>query len=146
TMPQFLEQERQHGSLWRASRRELADSNEESGARYSKFVTPRNGMGTLISANVAKLTPDCCRTNTRIESILTEANGKWSLRLNTGQVESFDAVVVATPAHHAASALVDTNRKLADLLQGIEYAGAVVVCFGFRSSQLPEPINSFGFV
>src|SRR5690606_10339382 len=74
TMPKFIEQERKYGSLWRASRREKA-GEKVSGARYGMFVTPREGMGRLISALAAKLPGGSCRTGTAVERLSLESDG-----------------------------------------------------------------------
>lgn len=147
TMPKFIEQEQKYGSLWRASRREPLDaSRSESGARYGMFVTPREGMGSLIAAIVAKLPADSIRTSASVERVSQTSDGKWEVHIKGSQVERFDAVLIATPAHRAADALVGANAQLAELLRGIEYAGASVISLGFRSNQLPRPLDSFGFV
>ena len=66
TMPRFVEMERQHGSL--AAAMLSAGSRGEgdaasSGARYSLFVAPRDGMQSLVEALVAKLPESTLRTN-----------------------------------------------------------------------------------
>ena len=49
TLPRFLEMERQHGGLIRAGASAAAtDDADGSGARYSLFVTPRDGMQSLV--------------------------------------------------------------------------------------------------
>lgn len=147
TMPQFLEQERRFGSLWRASRREpTSAAAAESGARYSMFVAPRNGMGSLIAALVARLPAGSCQMNSSVEQATRTPNGEWELRLRSGEVHRFDAVIFATPATLTAEALLGFDARLAALLRGIEYAGASVVSLGFRNDQVSRPLDAFGFV
>ncbi len=68
TLPRFVEMERRYGSLTRGARgqgsgvRENSPGREarvgatgESGARYSMFVTPRDGLSSLVSAVAARL-------------------------------------------------------------------------------------------
>ncbi|MEX2169527.1 MAG: protoporphyrinogen oxidase [Pirellulales bacterium] len=147
TMPQFIEQEQKHGSLWRASRRVRTDeSATESGARYSKFVAPRGGMGSLISALAAKLPAGSCRVNSPVERVTRTSGGEWELQLRGGEVHHFDGVIFASPAPHVAEAVQGVDARLAEQLSDIEYAGASVVCLGFRADQISRPVDAFGFV
>ena len=97
TMPQFLEMERTHGSLLRAtlcprrtghfSDQSTAppphpDADQASGPRYALFTAPRNGMTSLINAIAAShRLAAAIRLNTPITSISRECN-EW--RLNCG--------------------------------------------------------------
>ncbi len=58
TLPRFRDMERQHGSLiraMRAQRKHRRNAPSESGARYSMFVTLRDGLGSLVDALAARL-------------------------------------------------------------------------------------------
>ncbi len=115
TMPQFLEYERQHGSLLRATLRmpwsstnrsrrtghfsdqstpdrspatSSPDTNPDrdptqnaSGARYSLFAAPRNGMTSLVNALAARLPPGTIHLNTPVTSITSESDNRWRLNL-----------------------------------------------------------------
>ena len=85
TMPQFLEMERQFGSVIRGVRRTATQQTGErtaSGARYSLFVTPRDGMSSLVDALAARFPPGCVRLNTSVQQIRRRAE-KWDLETNT---------------------------------------------------------------
>jgi len=62
TIPSFLEMEEKHGSIIKAMllerRAKNRGQNKESGARYSIFVSFKEGMQTLVDALVARLTKD----------------------------------------------------------------------------------------
>ena len=113
TMPQFLEYERQHGSLLRATLRmpwsstnrslrtghfsdqltpdqspatsspntnpEHDPTHDASGARYSLFAAPRNGMTSLVNALAARLPPGTIHLNTPVTSITRESDNRWKL-------------------------------------------------------------------
>lgn len=58
TLPRFRDMEREHGSLIRAMRRQMKSrhrSSGESGARYSMFVTLKEGLSSLVDAMVSRL-------------------------------------------------------------------------------------------
>ncbi|MCG8583753.1 MAG: protoporphyrinogen oxidase, partial [Pirellulales bacterium] len=54
TMPRFVDMEREHGSLTRGIKKSSQKkAAEHSGARYSMFVAPRDGMSSLVDALAA---------------------------------------------------------------------------------------------
>jgi oxygen-dependent protoporphyrinogen oxidase len=158
TLPQFVEQEREHGSLlraaWRLSRsRGSKPEPSESGARYGLFVAPRGGMQQLIDAVAARLPRDRVRLSLTVGAVerctadSPAETARWRVVDESGtQRGEFDAVILATPAYRAAKIVRAVDRTLADELGSIEYAGASVVCLGLRSEQVTKPIDGFGFV
>ena len=75
TLPRFREMERQYGSLIRAMRRQMKDrpkGKSESGARYSMFVTLRDGLSSLVDALTARLPQGSIRLNMPAERICAE--------------------------------------------------------------------------
>lgn len=149
TMPRFLDMERDHGSLIRgmmAGRRKQKTKTEtRGGARYSQFMSLRGGMSQLINALSEDLESGSVRLNSRV-SELTRRGNAWTIREDDGHVTEADAVVVASPANHAATMLREVDPKMARRLNNIEYASCAVVSLAFRRDQIKTPINSFGFV
>lgn len=143
TMRQFVERERQHGSLWRARRAEA--SGGDSGARYSAFVAPRQGMTQLVEAVAASLPPSSVRLGTTVETVRRQGHD-WHLDHCDGQTTRTAAVIVATPAAAAGRLLAGVDAELARKLRSIEQAGASIVVLGVRSSQVKLAIRGFGFV
>lgn len=148
TLPRFLEQEAEHGSLWRAAQRGPGGdaSNTESGARYGLFVAPRLGMQQLVDAVAARLPSDRLSMGSPVAGAIRQENG-WRLAGADDQpLGEHDALIVATPAYAAARLLRDAEPSLAERLDAIEYAGASIVCLGVRTEQVARPIDGFGFV
>ena len=148
-LPKFYEQEQQHGSLIRASRMarggEVAAQREASGARYSLFMAPRDGMGRIVAALAERLPAGSVRYNSRISKL--ERNGEgWQITIGEAAPESFDAVIVAVGAPHAARLLATADAELAGDLGKIEYAGATIAVGGYKLDQIANPLNAFGFV
>ena len=71
TLPRFREMERQHGSLIRAMQRQKKlqpKGGAESGARYSMFVTLRDGLTSIVDAIAKRLPEDSVRLNSRVDA------------------------------------------------------------------------------
>src|SRR5262249_17413044 len=86
TLPRFLEMERRWGSLTRAARQPLDTPGEEadasaSGVRYGLFMTPREGLSSLVEAVAARLPEGAVRTSAPVESIRHDSSGEWTVRL-----------------------------------------------------------------
>lgn len=148
-MPRFLDMERDHGSLIRgmmAGHRKQKDKTEtRGGARYSQFMSLRGGMSQLIGALGDAFPAGSVRFNSRVSELKRDRNG-WMIRADDGQITEADAVVIASPANHAATMLREVDAKMARRLGNIEYASCAVVSLAFRREQIKTPINSFGFV
>ena len=155
TMPQFLEMERKQGGLLRATFRQAwrgssqtkkTEDNAAHGARYGLFVTPREGLASLIDALAARLPAGCVQLNTSVESVAPTSDRRWQVAIAGLPAETFDAVVIALPAPVAARLTSGFDAELAQSLGSIEYAGAIVALVGCRRDQLTHPLYGFGFV
>jgi oxygen-dependent protoporphyrinogen oxidase len=145
TFPQFIEFEREYGSVIRALRsraRKAAqpEMSKAAGPRYGMFVTLKRGMGSMIDALVKALPDGALRLNTRVNDLTVQADG-----VRVGG-ERFDGAVLALPAHASASLLRDTDAELATALAAIEYAGAAVVNFIFKREQIAHAMDGIGAV
>lgn len=147
TMPRFLDLERRERSLilalWRAARR--APQAGTSGARWSLFVTFRDGMEELITALAGRL-PAAAAVPKQRASALERAGAGW--RVSTAEGARFDAdrVIIATESHAAARLVRYVDPTLATLLGEIPYASAATVSLGYRRADVPHPLDGFGFV
>ncbi|TWU39054.1 Protoporphyrinogen oxidase [Novipirellula aureliae] len=150
TMPRFLEMERKHGSLISAmlKARKGKPAEKSSGARYGQFATLRGGMSRLIEAIRGRLPVDTIQTERPVESVQQNAGGQWVLEVGGQQAstETFDAVIIAAPARHAAKMLSLVDAKVAEELSRIEYASCAVLSMGYRRDQIQHPLDAFGFV
>ena len=162
TMPRFRDMERTHRSLILAMRSQMlqkrrADrmtgqkNDQESGARYSMFVTLRSGLSRLCETLAAHLPPDALRLDCEIVSLAKErpsesGRTQWSLRNSRGETESFDHVIAALPAHAAARLLRDPLPEIGERLGRIEHQGTAIVTLAFRPEQIRQSIRGMGFV
>ncbi len=150
TLPRFIEMERSHRSLIRAALRQRwkgdAGNSQASGARYSLFVTPRDGLSSMVAAISKRLPAGAVRLNAPVSQIerLTASAG-WRVSA-AGESMEFDAVVVAASARVAARLLQEIDASLAADLGAIPYASTAVVSLAYSRRQIVHPLDGFGFV
>ncbi len=157
-MPRFVKMEQEYGSLIRGARRGAAKATKankrESAARYSMFTTPREGMSSLVDALADRLPDGSVRLDaavkqiTQREQIVQHEAGKWSIAIAGDEPRTIEAdgVIVATPAHRAATLLGRLDRELAAELEQIFCASCAIVSLGYSRSQIGHPLDGFGFV
>ena len=147
TMPRFSELERRERSiilgLWRAGRK--APMTGTSGARWSLFVTFANGMEELVSALASRLPPGAVRVKHRVDGIERHGRG-WRLGGGLGPPVEADRVIVAAESYTASRLLRYADPALATLLGEIPYASSATVTLGYRRTDVPGPLDAFGFV
>jgi protoporphyrinogen/coproporphyrinogen III oxidase len=179
TMPRFRDMERDHGSLIRAMRSEMRKRKRqakktkktdqynsgaspsgtplkesgshkgEGGARYSLFVTLREGLSKLVETLTDRLPNDCAQTNRAAKSlkrIKTDDRYIWEATAEDGTVEQFDAVILATPSGTAATLLRDIDQKSSDMVAAIEHTGTAIATVAFNREQVGHPLDGAGFV
>jgi protoporphyrinogen/coproporphyrinogen III oxidase len=149
TMPRFLQMEREHRSviaaMWRASRNRPQEAKSASGARWSLFVSLRNGMQTLVDTLTARLSLGQIRQHCAVSHI-EHKNGQWQVASTDESTFSADGVILATPTFQTAPIVRTLDPQLAEYLATIRYSSAATVNLAFRREQIPHPLNGFGFV
>jgi oxygen-dependent protoporphyrinogen oxidase len=148
-MPRFLQMEREHRSviaaLWKASRSRPQEAKSTSGARWSLFVSLRNGMQTLVDTLTARLSLGHVRQHCAV-SQLQRVDGQWHIECADARVLSADGVILATPTFQTARLVRRLDPQLAEHLATIRYSSAATANLAFRRDQIPHPLNGFGFV
>lgn len=147
TFPRFLEMERTHGSLMRGMRHVARDAahRQSTGARYSLFVTLRDGMRRLIDALVDQVGPAVFRLNTTVDSI-ERTNDQWVLHCSGGPSHVVDGLLLATPSHVAAPLVTCIDRTLGDAIGRLRTASSVVVNLAYDRAAVGNALDTFGFV
>jgi oxygen-dependent protoporphyrinogen oxidase len=165
TMPQFWACKQEHASLLslragRYSDQSNADAssnthtNDATGARYSLFAAPKDGMASLIEAIERRFPTNSIHFNTSVQKIQPHPDGGWQVSLEVTNPQSeiqnpqseFDALILAVPAHAAARLLAQCDPRLDAELVAIPYAGCAVVSIGFARNQIGHALDAFGFV
>ncbi|MBI3921638.1 MAG: protoporphyrinogen oxidase, partial [Armatimonadetes bacterium] len=156
SMPRFLEMEEKYGSVIRAMvaerkatlQKSRSDGKPEarmSGARYSMFVSFREGLKVLVEELQKRLPEGCVRFNQRVTRVEKVGDG-WKVHAKGGASFEGDGVVLASPAHVAATMVEGFDASLAQELAGIGYASSAIVHLAYRTEDLRRPLDGFGFV
>jgi oxygen-dependent protoporphyrinogen oxidase len=169
--PDLVEWERSRGSVLRGALRAykakrdagksggvtaLRDSHAKPGGLYVTDALPslgsfRGGMATLAEKLAEKLGEDV-HFGAQVESVAaacarnSTSAATWQIRASGGAEFSAEALVLAVPAHAAASLLQQEAPKLAALLAAIEYAPMGLVSSAYARRQVRHPLNGFGFM
>ncbi len=148
TMPRFVEMERAHGSVVKgmraAEQMRASKSSEVSGARWSMFLSFRNGMATLPEILVARLGA-AIRKGSDVVGMSRNGDA-WRLALAGGESIDADAVICAAPAYAAARIVATIAPAAAKMLGEISYASSATVNLTYRESDFDGPPRAFGFV
>ena len=149
-LPRFAEMEAKHGSLGRgmlAARKRMAKSKTPP---RPLFTSLKDGMQQLVDAVVARLPGDALRTGAAVRELRrgmprAPQGESWLVAMENGEPESFDSVILATPAPVAGALLACLQPEMAKELSGIAYSSSVTVTLGYERAGLRLP-PGFGFL
>jgi oxygen-dependent protoporphyrinogen oxidase len=160
-MPRFLELEAKYRSIilgMRAGQKAMGQpQSSDSGARYSIFVTFRDGMQSLVDAIAARLPAGTIRTGCRVRKLSPTAAGDgWVLEIERDgagtdladredRMEA-DGVVLAVPTFAMARMLESAAPDVAAELRKIDYASTLTVNLAFDRDAIRHPLDAFGLV
>ena len=152
TLSRFREMERESGSLIKAMRQQMKlrpKGKSESGARYSMFVTLRDGLTSIVDAIAQRLPAGGVRLNSPVERLRRDGGGWRVISAGShGQAggERFDAVVLATPSGTAARLLEPIDAELGREIGTITHSGTAIVSLGYERRQIGHSLNGMGAV
>ena len=161
TFPYLRDLELKYGSLARGAltMRKQSSGKSVPGSR-SAFLTPTTGLAEIVEALVSYLQNNYVdlRLNTCVASIHSLVPSPltldpsplsphpWSLTLDTGEILEADSIILATPAYVSGTLLASVAPSLASDLQSIPYASTATVSMAYRQSDLPRPLDGYGYV
>jgi protoporphyrinogen/coproporphyrinogen III oxidase len=134
-LPRFVGYERTYGSLIRAVRLERRQATGSS-----LFRSFRDGMQTLTDALARQANVQHAKAE-RVE----RGNGRWRVYCGREPID-VDDLVLACPAHAAASLLESAAPSLACELAAIPYSSAILVSLVYDRSKVAHPLDGFGFL
>jgi len=163
-LPKLVEMESEYGSLTRgmlaahqkmvAKARENAEKHRSGGdpgtgvgagrPRRTIFTTLKDGLQQLVDAIEAKLKPGWVRLGTPVTALEKTAAG-WTVQAG-GVRESYDAVIVCSPAWAASTLLSGVDQTLSEGLAGIPYSSSITLNLVYDEQKLPELADGFGFL
>ena len=141
-LPRFLEMETKHGSLSRAMM--AARSKTAPNSARPLFTSLKDGMQHMVDALVARLSPSALHLSLPVQSMRPQENG-WLVSAGD-ETYLFDAVIVATPAHAAATFLQNASRVLASELRAIPHSSSVTVTLAYDHEVRALLPPGFGFL
>ena len=145
--PKMWQMETDHGGLFRAlfaKMREKRRSTAPVGAPAGRLTSFKGGCEDLIRGLVDKLGPTL-RTSAPVSRIRAAERG-YAVSLESGETLDADAVVLAGPTSASSRIVSELDDELATWLGEIPSAPIVVVCLAYEESQLPQPLDGFGFL
>ncbi|MGI6401642.1 MAG: protoporphyrinogen oxidase [Thermoguttaceae bacterium] len=151
TLPRFAEMEEKSRSLiWAMTKTRRAAKRvkreEESGARYSFFITLSSGMQSLPERLADRIGRERIALNRAVAFVEKTADGGWLATDGQGQTERFDAVIFATDSTSAARALADAAPEVANIYGQTDHTGVAIVHLAYRDEQIGRPVKGMGFV
>jgi len=153
TFPKMRAMEQEHGSLFRAMlarRREAraAGSRKPAGGPAGpggRLTSFRDGLQELIDGLAGAL-GERLRTRLPVRAVSDMGRRGFRVHLDEGAPLEADAVILATPAWHAAALVRTMDPALGSVLEEIPSAPLVVAHFGYHRGALGEAPEGFGFL
>ncbi len=158
-LPRLVEMESEYGSLTRgmlaahrkmrarakeaAKKNGAANGNGKPAAR-AIFTSLRGGMQQFVDALVGRLKPEWIRVGTPVSALKKVAHG-WTVEAG-GVTESYDAVIVASPAWAGSVLLSGVDAALSEDLAGIPYSSSITVNLVYDEAKLGALPDGFGFL
>jgi oxygen-dependent protoporphyrinogen oxidase len=138
TFPQYVQFERQHGSI-AAGIKPTAPATPAK----SLFFTFPQGTQYLVDTLVAQLHHVTMHTNHPIQQI-TQNEGHYQLLGEHHAPIDADIVVLSTPAHHTAKLIPTIAPALAAHLQTQTYVSTGTISLAYHRDALPAPLDGYG--
>ncbi|MGA2979996.1 MAG: protoporphyrinogen oxidase [Terriglobales bacterium] len=148
-LPRFADMESKHGSLGRAMLTARKDARRKMSAATNVparplFTSLKDGMQQMVDALIARLDAKALKTSSPVLSVIRQNNG-WTVCAGY-KTDHFDAVIIATPTHAAATVLESADENLAQDLSEIQYSSSVTVTLGYDEKVRRSLPPGFGFL
>jgi oxygen-dependent protoporphyrinogen oxidase len=153
--PRLTALEGQYGSVLKGLAQTARQRRAEAKARGELYQRPgkmwsfREGMRLLVETLLDRLAhpPVLGVSVRRIERASPDRpQDSWIVRGEGQDHWTADAVVLASPAYQQAMLLADLDSELAERMNGIAYNRIAVVALGYRTADIPVPLDGFGYI
>ena len=147
TLGRFVEMEAKYGSLSRAM---LVANRKMKAAMKGKpkpplFTSLRDGMQQMVNALISRISPERLFLNSPVNAI-EKRNDEYFVYLSTGETQTYDAVILATPANIAGRLLTKIDDSLSAELQRIPYSSSVTATLVYDLADLRRLPGGHGFL
>ena len=149
TLKPFVEMEHENGGLIRGGWKQLKASKGDqasSGARYGMFVTPKDGMQSLVDVIVNALPAQIIEYGIPVTNLQPVEDGIEVTVATESENRHYDKVLLATSSQVTAQVLKKEFSELSDLVSQIPLAGASVLSMGYARKDVDHPLDAFGIV
>jgi len=135
--PAVVKLEQEYGGLFKGM---IAKRKKEAGPG-GVLMSFKGGVSSFIDrlANSANIE---IKTGLHVEKIDKNNNG-YTLHVD-GKKESFDKVILSTPAYESAKMLKEIDENLSEMLRSIEYSPISIIGLGYN--ELPHDLKGFGLL
>ncbi len=141
--PRFRVLEHSHGSLVRALIKQRAAKNADLD-RPKRLTSFRGGSGRLVAA-LGERVAGRLERGVGVEAVTPSAQG-FQVVVTGGRRLGADALVFATPSFVSAKLVRPFAPAAAAALSEIRYADVQVFGLGYHRTDVPDPLNGFGFL
>lgn len=150
TFPQLRTAEQTHGGIIKGAVAQKRESQRRLPEQMPRrgFLGFPNGISTLVDAAVqhAQASGAAFHCSSPVMQVERAPSGPGFTIRASGHQESFDGVIVATPAWAAAPLVRGVAPAAADALGEIDHVSSAIAVIGFPASQLTHPLHGYGYV
>lgn len=151
TFPYLRDLEIKHGGLVKgalAVRQQRMKASTGNSGHKSIFLTPTTGLAEIVEALEIKLRAYGVELslNTQVNQIHVNQRGNPLVETRSGISYEADSVILATPAFVSGEILSNMAPELSRELTAIPYVSTATISLAFRQSDLPKPLNGYGYV
>ena len=144
TFKKIKDIERQYGSLIKGlilmMKQKKAKASSASGPFSAKLMSFKNGVGSFVNHLAGNI-------NRMEGEVVNIAKQEKEYRIDTKRDSIYaDYVVFATPAYALSKITEKLDNEFSQILNMLEYAPLSVVSLGFDKKNMPEIVNSFGYL
>ena len=151
--PRLYELECKYGSLLIGL---LRSKTEKADKDFPRTFSFKNGVQALTD-KLAENLGDSVRTNTEVTRIEKTSDGKFSVAtkdnfdkptaVNSPTFsQTFDALIISTPAESAADLIENADANLSGQLKTVYYPPVAMVFFGIKKENVWRNLDGFGFL
>lgn len=129
TFPQLARAEREAGGVLRSTWRTRGAARGERAG----FLSFPDGVEQLVRSTVARLPAQTLRLGVGARSVTMEGDG-FRIRCDDGATNTFDQVILATPAYVSADLVEHLNPSLSIELSRIPFVSSATVTLGYTDA------------
>jgi oxygen-dependent protoporphyrinogen oxidase len=134
-----------HRSLFWATQRKVPRQDKKV-PKKGVFLAPAEGMQQLVDTLATRLRANGVALQTMQEvTALRRPTTGWTVVTNNALIDA-DAVILATPASHAASLVRELDSRTATILASIRYSSVAMVRMAYKKQDVRHALNGTGFV